>query len=113
MCSMFAMINDSAAKSLNLVAPSILAPIVTASLLVFSDNQSIQTHTSTVSVSVPTVFCHDGTEGPTLIPDQCMEALVNSDFARLPPTEMLTLAPRSSNLPVGQIGLPRRYSSCM
>ena len=42
-----------------------------------------------------------------------MEALVNSDFARLPPNEMLTFEPRSSPSLVGQIGLPRRYHSCM
>ena len=112
--AILAIAHISVANPLSLTIPqSILPPVgIPSSLALYSSDQSIKSSNSTLNISSPVVFCFDGTEAPALVPDQCMEALVNSDFSRLPPTEKLTFAPRSSSSQIGQIGLPRRYHSC-
>ena len=105
----------SAAKPLNLLTMDqiLTPPTEPPSPFPLSSDNSINTINSTLDLSAPYFVCWDESEGSHLIADQCMEALVNSDFARLPPNEMLTFEPRSSPSLAGQIGLPRRYLSCM
>ena len=114
-CSILGIAAVSVAKPMNLPATDQTLTPTTEPLSLFplSSNKSINSINSTLNLSAPYTVCWDQSEGVDLDGDQCKEALVNSDFARLPPDEMLTFEPRSSTSPAGQIGLPRRYHSCM
>ena len=114
-CSILGIASISAAKPLNLLTTdqNLTPATEPPSPFPLSRNNSINAFNSTLDLSAPYTVCWDEAEGFHLIADQCMEALVNSDFARLPPNEMLTFEPRSSPSLAGQIGLPRRYHSCM
>ena len=114
-CSILGIASILAAKPLDLLTTDqTLRPATgTPSPFPLSSNNSIIALNSTSSLSAPYTICWDKSEGFHLEGDQCKEALVNSDFARLPPNEMLTFEPRSSPPLVGQIGLPRRYLSCV
>ena len=102
----------SAAKPLDLLgAEPNLMPAAISSFV--SGNQSINASVPALSAFDVVTVCFDKSEEPALITDQCTEALVNSDFASLPPTKRLTFTSRTSPLSIGQIGLPRRYYSCM
>lgn len=102
----------AAANPLDLLGPEPnLLPAAVPSFL--SSNQSINASVLAPKVSDAVTVCFQQSEESALIVDQCIEALVNSDFASLPPTKRLTFTSRSSPLSIGQIGLPRRYHSCM
>ena len=105
----------STTKPIDLTNPeSILTPAaITSSFVPVAINESVKANNSTLAVSAPFIVCNGRNEEPDLVQDQCMEALVNSDFASLPPTQPLTFAARSPSLPIGSIGLPRRYLSCI
>ncbi len=76
-------------------------------------NQSVKDNHLALNVSALFPVCFGSGEHPILFTDQCMEALVNSDFASLPPTETLMFVPRIPLTQLPQvIGLPRRYHSC-
>lgn len=102
--------------TLGLLLPQSLLPAITAPSLLPSLSQSKPKINSSFELALnatdPFTLCYDKADQPDLIRDQCMEALVNSDFAGLPPTDTLTFMPRSPRLVHGQIGLPRRYQSC-
>ena len=114
-CSILGIATISAAKPLDLLTTdqTLRPAIESSSRFPLSSNSSIIALNSTLGLSAPYTICWDESEGFHLEGDQCTEALVNSDFARLPPNEMLTFEPRSSPSLAGQIGLPRRYLSCV
>ena len=115
LCSILGIASISAAKPLNILTTDLTLTPTTESLSHFplSSNTSINANNSTLELSAPHTVCWDQSEGVDLNGDQCKEALVNADFARLPPNDMLTFEARSSRLLAGHIGLPRRYHSCM
>ena len=88
---------------------STLTPVL--SLLPTSEGRSIVLLNSTLNVSGLWTDCFES-EKHNLDPDQCMNALVNSEFASLPPNEVLEFASRSTSQSARLIGLPRRYLSC-
>ena len=114
LCCILGIAGTSAAIPLNLLDPeqSLTPAVQPPSRISHSTNQSWEASNSTSAVSAPFTLCYKESQGSALIADQCVEALVNSDFARLPPTEVLTFAPRSSPALAGQFELPRRYQSC-
>ena len=104
----------TAAQSSHSLNPKeVSTPKPALSLLSPSKSQPLVLLNSTLDVSAPFTVCYGPNKEPDLEQDQCMEALVNSEFASLPPTQMLEFASRSSPSPAGQIGLPRRYLSCV
>ena len=113
--SVLAIVSYSAAKPINLLGPelSLASAASTSSLAPLFAKPTINESEPTLNVPAPITICYEGRGQADLIPDQCMEALVNSDFASLPPLETLAFASRSSPLSIGKIGLPRRYLSCM
>lgn len=115
LCYILAVVSFSAAKPINLLGPelSLASAASTSSLAPLSAKPSINESESTLNVPAPITICYEQRGQADLIPDQCMEALVNSDFASLPPLQTLAFTSRSSPLSIGQIGLPRRYLSCM
>ena len=82
------------------------------SLFPTSQSHSVVPLNSTLNVSALHTDCFEESEKHNLDPDQCTNALVNSEFASLPPNEMLEFASRSSSSSYRLIGLPRRYLSC-
>ena len=81
------------------------------SLLPTYQGSSVVLLNSTLNVSGLWTDCYESEEH-NLDPDQCTNALANSEFASLPPNEVLELAPRSATQSARLIGLPRRYLSC-
>ena len=82
------------------------------SLLPTSQDHPVVLLNSTLNVSVWHTDCFEESEKDSLEPDQCMNALANSEFASLPPEEIFEFAPRTLPPSPRLIGLPRRYLSC-
>ena len=115
LCSILGIASISVAKPLSILVtdPTLMPTTESLSPFPLSSNTSINAINSTLDLSSPHPICWDQSEGVDLNGDQCKEALVNGDFARLPPNDVLTFEPRSSQPLAGHIGLPRRYHSCM
>ncbi len=115
LCVFLVLISTSAAKAIGQLGfEQNHRPTVDLSLLSSpSSNRSIENVNTTLDVSALYTICYGTEEGSALVPEHCVDALVNGEFASLPPTELLEFSPRDSSQPAGFIGLPRRYLSCM
>ena len=102
-----------AAKPLSFLDSNKRSTVIPAlSLLPTSQGHSVALLNSTLNVSGIYTDCFEESEKHSLSQDLCMNALVNSEFASLPPNEILEFASRSSSQSARLIGLPRRYLSC-